>query len=215
MSADLVHLNLRSAIRSRLLSLSSRVVSGTTISVAGNAFVDSANGFGSYSVGDEITASGFTTPANNGSFMVTGVTAGSLVVDAVLTNEAAGGVRQIAVGLPAGRAWEGRPFSPVIGRPYFSELMIPINSDVRALGLGGTIAHNVSANLTLRYPSGKGTAAIERMAGAFMELFRPGTAMSYGGTSVTILQAERRALIADVDWVSCPVIIDAVSYTAN
>lgn len=215
MSAISVHLDLRSAIRKKLLTASLLSVSASTISASGNQFLDSANGFGGVAVGDEITASGFANSGNNGVLMVAAATAGAITVNKALTTEPAGSARQVSVLLPSGRAWEGRSFEPVLGSPFISETMSPIYSEPRGLGVGGTIAHKITGNFTLHYPAGKGTAAIERMAGALLELFKPGTPLIYGQTSGVVQQAERRPLLVDADWISCPVVVSAVAYTAN
>lgn len=116
--------------------------------------------------------------------------------------------------LPA-QAWEGKAYQPVKGTPYISESVRAISSQVRALGLGGTIAHTVTANFTLHYPAGKGTNDIEGMAGNVMALFRPGTTLSYDGDSAVVQQAERTAVSQEPDWINVTVIITAVGHTVN
>jgi hypothetical protein len=117
-------------------------------------------------------------------------------------------------GLPA-QAWEGRPYQPVKGTPYVSESIRAISSVVRALGLGGTIAHTVTGNFTFHFPAGKGTNDVDSMAGSVMALFRPGTVLAYGGDSAVVQQAERSAVIQEPDWINVTVIITAVGHTAN
>jgi hypothetical protein len=117
-------------------------------------------------------------------------------------------------GLPA-QAWEGRPYQPIKGTPYVSENVRAIASQVRALGLGGTIAHTITANFTFHYPAGKGTTDIEGMAGGVMALFRPGTTLSYDGDSAVVQQAERTAVSQEPDWINVTVIITAVGHTVN
>lgn len=117
-------------------------------------------------------------------------------------------------GLPA-QAWEGRAYQPVKGTPYVSESVRAISSEVRAIGLGGTIAHRITANFTFHYPAGKGTSPVETMAGNVMALFRPGTILSYGDDSAVVQQAERTSVSQEADWISITVIITAVGYTVN
>lgn len=117
-------------------------------------------------------------------------------------------------GIPA-QAWEGRPYTPVKGTPYVSESIRAISSVVRALGLGGTIAHTLTGNFTFHYPAGKGTADIDAMVGNVMALFRPGTVLSYGGDGAVVQQAERTAVQQEPDWINVTVIITAVGHTAN
>lgn len=117
-------------------------------------------------------------------------------------------------GLPD-QQWEGRDYSPTKGTPYVSESFRPIASDVRATGVGGTIAHSMNSSFTLHYPSNAGTLAIEAMAGAIMEAFRPGTALSYSTSSGVVLKAERGPLLQEPDWINCSITINIVAYTSN
>ena len=112
-------------------------------------------------------------------------------------------------------AWEGRAFQPVKGTPFLTEQMRPISSVVRATGVGGVIAHTVTANFTLHYPAGKGTNEIDALAGALLELFRPGSSVSYNTASAVVQQAERMAMIQEPDWINCPVVITFVGHTSN
>lgn len=117
-------------------------------------------------------------------------------------------------GLPA-QAWEGRVYQPIKGTPYMSESVRAISSEVRALGVGGTIAHTITGNFTFHYPAGKGTNDIEGMVGTVLALFRPGTVLSYGGDSAIVQQAERTAVSQESDWINVTVIITAVGHTVN
>lgn len=112
-------------------------------------------------------------------------------------------------------AWEGKIYQPVKGTPFMTEQMRPISSVVRATGLGGVIAHTVTANFTLHYPPGKGTVEIDAIAGALIELFRPGTSVSYNTASAVVQQAERMALFQEPDWINCPVVITFIGHTSN
>ena len=53
-----------------------------------------------FEVGHKITVSGFSSPANNGEFIVTGVTPLTLTVDGPLVNEVASGDEKIVVHVP-------------------------------------------------------------------------------------------------------------------
>lgn len=118
-------------------------------------------------------------------------------------------------GLPAQIAWEGRPFTPTIGQAFMRESFRPIYSQPRAIGVGGTIQHRMTGNLTLFYPAGKGTVEIEQAAGAILAAFAPGTSLTYGGASCVVLQAERAPLLQEADYIGCPVTITLQAYTAN
>jgi hypothetical protein len=111
--------------------------------------------------------------------------------------------------------WEGKTYSPVKGTPWISESQQPVSSVVRALGLGGDIAHTVIAAFSLHYPANAGTNALDAMAGALMDKFRPGTGLSYGGDTATILQVERRSNTQEPDWINGTVIVTMVGHTSN
>lgn len=121
---------------------------------------------------------------------------------------------QSLTGVPS-IAWEGREFTPVKGEPYVTESIIPVSSDVMATGLGGYIAHTVTANFTLHYPVNSGTVALESLAGALMQHFRPGTVLSYGDAAVTVQQVERVGLTQEPDWLNGTVIVTMIGHTIN
>jgi uncharacterized protein DUF4128 len=110
-------------------------------------------------------------------------------------------------------AWEGYHFEPVKGEAYFEDALLPVSDDPAALG---AIHHDMQYVVTLRYPSGDGTAEIEAMAGKLLELFSPGTGLTYEDTSCLCMKAERRGKIRiETDWVSATVAVRISSYTVN
>lgn len=122
---------------------------------------------------------------------------------------------QSIAGLPSAVAWEGRPFDGRLTAPYIRESFRPLASTVRALGQGGTIQHRMTGNLSVFYPAGKGTLEVETAAGLLLEGFAPGTALVYGVAKGVVMQAERAPLVQETDWLSCPVTITIIAYTAN
>lgn len=118
-------------------------------------------------------------------------------------------------GIPTEVAWEGRPYDPKVGTPFIRESFRALASSVRALGRGGTIAHRMTGNLSIFFPAGRGTLGVETAAGLLLKGFAPGTALVYGGASGVVMQAERAPLVQETDWISCPVTITIVAYTAN
>ena len=91
----------------------------------------------------------------------------------------------------------------------------PVSSVVRATGLGGTIAHTVLATFTLHYPANNGTLDIDTMTGSLLQHFRPGTGLTYGGTSAVVQQAEPAPLQQEPDWLNRSVTITIVGHTSN
>jgi hypothetical protein len=128
------------------------------------------------------------------------------------------GVRAVlatCVGLPTGRAWEGRSYYPDPKTAFLEELLRPISSEHRSLGPGGTVQHLTTSNLTLRYPAGAGTLAVEAAAGALLAAFQPGRRITYGSTVGIVQRAERRPLIGETDWLSCTVIVSILAWTVT
>lgn len=113
-------------------------------------------------------------------------------------------------------AWEGKKYTPVAGQHYVRETLRVVSYQQRALGRGGTIRHDFTANFTLVYPSGKGTADIEAMEGALIEAFAPGTSLVYGGQSGLITRAEPYGgLQTNNDWIQTTVVVSFTAYTAT
>lgn len=217
MSAARLHLDLRAAFRQRLLSVVLADTGAVTLAVAGSTYTRSSGSFlaDGFAVGDEVVASGFTTAANNGRAVITALSSTVMTVDRALTAEGAAAGRRVVAGLPQGREWEGTEFIPQTGQPWVRERFRPLVSQPRALGAGGTVQHTMTGNLSLFYPARRGTLAVERMAGAVLDLFAPGTALAYGGNSGFVQQCERQPLVQEPDWLSAPVIVSVTAYTSR
>ncbi|CAB4180571.1 Protein of unknown function DUF4128 [uncultured Caudovirales phage] len=218
MGAETVHPDLRAAFRARLLTLvKASAGTLTNVGASGSAYTRASGSFiaDGYSVGDEIVVAGFSNAANNGRTLVSAVTTLALTVEKSLTTEAAGPSVTLDAGLWQGRAWEGFAYAPVRGQPYLSESMRAITSQVRALGDGGTIAHVLAGIAVLYYPAGRGTLALERMAGAIMKHLKPGTSLTYGTSTSVVTEASRSPLLQEPDWISCPVIVSMAAHTTN
>lgn len=216
MTAALVHIDLRAAFRQKLLELVLADTGSVQIACAGATYSRTSGSFidDGFSVGDEVTASGFASATNNGRAIITAVTATTMTIDRTLSTAAAATAR-LTAGLPAGRAWEGKEYIPTTGQPWVRESFRPLVSRPRSLGAGGTIEHQMTANLSLFYPSKKGTLAVERMAGAVLDAFAPGTSLAYAGNAGIIQQCERSPLVEEPEWISAPVIVSITAYTSR
>lgn len=118
-------------------------------------------------------------------------------------------------GLPAAIAWEGEVMEDGFDGPFIREAFRPIFSQRRALGQGGTMQHRCTFNLTLHYPAGEGTLAIETAAGLILQAFAPGLSLTYGTATCLVQSAERMGLGQDPGYLSCPVIITLTAYTVT
>ena len=95
-------------------------------------------------------------------------------------------------------AYEGFSFTPKVSTPFIEDELVVAKGSPAGLG---AIEHVLLYNLTLKYPSDKGTADIETMAGKLLDHFKVGTKLTSGGTTVTSMGAERRGKIQfTTDW---------------
>jgi hypothetical protein len=117
--------------------------------------------------------------------------------------------------LPPSRHWEGKEYTPVVGTPFVAETFLPVYSAPSSIGRGGTTHHAFTGTATLKYPAGRGTAAIEAMAGKIQAAFPQGTVLTYGGQSGTVMRCERRPLLQEADWIACAVLVDISAWTPN
>ena len=118
-------------------------------------------------------------------------------------------------GLPEQWAWEGHPFTPIVGVAFARESFRPIFSRVAALGAGGTIAHRFMGGLTVIYPASAGVLAAETAAGLAVAALRPGRALTRGTCSGVITEASSAAVIVEPAWLTVPVNITLTAYTVN
>ena len=112
-------------------------------------------------------------------------------------------------------AWEGREFADHAGFPFIREQLRPVFSRVAAVGYGSTIEHRMVGNLTLFFPTKKGTLEIDQMAGSLFIAFLPGQSLVYGSSSGTIMNTERSPLLQEPNWLSCTVSVTITAFTAN
>lgn len=112
-------------------------------------------------------------------------------------------------------AWEGREYLDKAGTPFIREQFRPVFSRVSAVGYGGTIEHRMTGNLTLFYPTKKGTMALDAMAGSIFTLFLPGQSLVYGESAGVISNTERNAVLQEPKWLSCTVTVTITAFTAN
>jgi hypothetical protein len=113
-------------------------------------------------------------------------------------------------------AWEGVTYTPVAGTPYLREALRVTSYRRKALGQGGTMQHDFRANLTLVYPSNRGTKDIEAMEGVLIQAFAPGTSLVYGGQSSFVMSAEPYGgLQVNNGWIQSVIVVSFTAYTAT
>jgi hypothetical protein len=182
-------------LRNRLLSLTSPTTGSTTLSVTTTGYARAAGSFitDGFAVGMEITASGFSTSANNGQGIITALAATAMTVgDAytvsthatdgytavarTLATEGSASARTISVTVPAMRAFDNATLRPIGGKPYLEEELVPATTRVLTLPISQGYAEDTGVYVLRWFGlSGKGVTAIRKGADAVLALFTPGT----------------------------------------
>lgn len=205
--------NMRAAARTKLLALSLPVSVTGSVTIAGAVLTASGATFvtDGHSPGDYLTLAGLSA-ANNGTRRVVGVTQTVLTfADAFATNETVGA--STISGYRPEIAWEREAFTPVAGQPFISEVFRRIGG--KPVPFGGQWRHDLLLSLTLQWPSGQGTLGIESMAGRLLELYRPGTGLSFGGNVGKVVSADVSPLNEESVWTACAVTASVMAWTAN
>ena len=121
-------------------------------------------------------------------------------------------------GLPTSRAWEGETFEPTDGQAYVAEAMQVASQRRMSYGantVGDIHQHALIAAATFFYPNGKGTSAIEAIAGKCQKLFISGTSLTHGGDRATVINVSRSGLYKDGNRIACAVSVELQAFTQN
>lgn len=223
------------ALRNRALTASLCSTGSVSLSATSTGYARTAGSFitDGFLPGMEIGASGFGTAANNGTALVTAVSALALTVEAydvnVLTNEvttrtlvaeSAASGRTISAGLPALFASENEDFEPVSGRPYVDEDFVPAPSFMLSMPYqGGEIEETGLYILKLFGISGPGIGALRKTANAVLARFAPGTNLAVGADALRVRGDSGpwagQLLPQGNGWTLCVVTIPWRAYTTN
>lgn len=117
--------------------------------------------------------------------------------------------------LPQSIAWEGSPtFYPAPGRPFVAEVLQSASKTLLSIANGATrtIEHRWLASFSFNYPAERGTLALERMTGAALAHFAPGSA--WGGPAV-IQGGSLSPLLRDGAWIGQAVSIELLAFTTD
>lgn len=218
MSLATLYPNLRSAFRQRLLTLVNiDHAPGVSVTLASGVFTRASGSWltAGFAPGMEVTVIGFGAATSS---VVESVTALALKTSHAGAQTVAGG-GQFVVGLPQGRAWTGETFHPIDGRPYVAEAVLAGSSRKKSHGgpngQGAVIEHTPRAVATLFYPNGKGTLALEAMAGAVMAHFLPGSSLSYGADAARITDVSLSIPYLDGSRLAQAVSVELLAFTQN
>ena len=170
-----------------------------------------------FTVGSEITPSGF---AINTRRVITRVQDLTLTVSTTVTVEAASGGRSVVVGVPALFAKENTIFTPVAGRPYLVEEFDPATNVLRA-GPAASGVREETGMYHLRWYglANTGMLGIRQAVQALAARFTPGTNLTAGSDTVRIRgdvgPMKTRVAPRDDGWAVCLLTIPWRVFSAN
>lgn len=90
-------------------------------------------------------------------------------------------------------AWQNVPYTPVTGRPYQEAYLLPATPENYSMGDSSRQERGIF-QVSLKYPTGQGTAAVGARAEMIAALFRRGASFTKAGITV---QIEHTPEIAD------------------
>lgn len=114
-------------------------------------------------------------------------------------------------GIPA-IAWEGVPYTPVVGTPFCTATLVPSGPELASLGSAPFYRHFGSFEVSLVYPSGQGTGTIEAMADLIRTAFTIETILSQGAQTIRTNKSTRGTIIQEPDWLRLPISIGWYTY---
>jgi hypothetical protein len=185
------NLAMRRALRTRLLTLSVCTTGSTTLGVTATGYTRASGSFvdDGFLLGQEVVASGFAEADNNGTAVVTAVTASTLTVDAynvtdgvpvdrALEVESEASARTLSVGLPVLRAWENIAFDPPVGVPWVKESLVGGPSQRPGIVGGGHVEVRPTLVVHVHAVEDTGAEASDSYADALLALFAPSQPMT-------------------------------------
>lgn len=194
------------ACRAKALTFAGATTGSATLAATATGYTRLAGSFltDGFAVGQEITASGFSTSANNGTAVILSVTATAMVVTAytitatstgytyaarTLAVEASAAARTLAVSLPVLRAWENVEFTPTAGLPYVHEQYVPGPTSLEAFGTNAAIEVTPMYVLHFYVKANTGISGDGKYADKALTLFAPGTQITVGSDTVEVRAA--------------------------
>lgn len=124
-------------------------------------------------------------------------------------------------GLPAGRKWEGKSFTPTTGEPWIRETMLRSPAPPQRMSVGpfARLRHTGLYQVSLFYPPDgeQDVFPIESMAEAVRAAFPDTLEFTYNGQRIRVHGAGLQTVDeeTDPDWLHVPVTIDWSADTFN
>lgn len=163
-------LNLMLALRNRLRTIQAVVTGPISLSSGVSGYTRTTGSFvaDGFKVGMEVASLGFPVDRSSVIIEVTDLTLG---LDVSPPTVAAAGGRQLIVGLPTRRAWDGVPFDPTSKQWYVETDYIPGPVARATLSRVGQVQAEPIYVVKLYGLSGTGSSAIMRIATAVLKQF--------------------------------------------
>ena len=117
-------------------------------------------------------------------------------------------------GIPA-IAWEGVPYSPVVGTPFVEPVLFPTSSIPRTMGAAHLILHEGLFLVTLVYPAVGGTGTMEAMADTVKAAYNVSTPLALNSREVRVRSSQRGGVEMDSDWMRLLVSIGWYTYDTD
>ena len=112
-------------------------------------------------------------------------------------------------------AWEGMPFSPVVGTPFVEPVLFPLASIPKTMGADHLILHEGLFLVTLVYPATGGTGAVEAMADAVKTAYNVSTPLALNSRAVRVRSSQRGGVEMDSDWMRLLVSVSWYTYDTD
>ena len=209
------------ALHNRALSLVVATTGSVSLSATATGYARAAGSFvtDGFKVGMDLTATGFTTPGNNGAHVLTAVTALTLSCLGCVAEGPVGGIT-LTTGLPTMLAATNVDFIPTTGRPYVEEDYVPGPAAQVTLGPLGTVELFPLYTLNVYGVSNTGINGVMAVVDALLTLFAPRTGIPLSSGDVVRIRESPApyagALVqASPGWAFCPVTIPCWIRTAN
>lgn len=174
------------ALRAFARTLSVCTTGSTTLAATASGYTRASGSFltDGFRVGMEVTPTGF---ATNPVSTITDVQALAMTVKDARSAEGSASGRTLAVGLPGNRSWENIKFTPEQGEPYVEEQFAPGGMSLDSLGTAGDITQDLLYVLNIYVPQNTGILADGKYATALLSLFKPGTDITAGSTTLFVM----------------------------
>jgi hypothetical protein len=168
------HATLRLALRARATAVTVCTTGSATLTATTAGYTRTSGSFltDGFKPGMEVIPTGFTQTAVG---VVSSVAALTLTISGGRTAESAGAGRSLRVALPQLVGWDNVPVTPVAGRPFLEEELVPASASLLTLTSRGQVDRDGLYVLRWYGLAGMGPEAIDACTDAVLAAYAPGT----------------------------------------